>query len=53
MSYKVKFLDAASRDALKLRHEEPKSFANRLVYKIYNDVVIVEVVSAYGHYGDK
>ena len=27
MSYKVKFLDAASRDALKLRHEEPKSFA--------------------------
>ena len=27
MSYKVKFLDTASRDALKLRHEEPKSFA--------------------------
>lgn len=25
----------------------------RLVYKIYYDVVIVEVVSAYGHYGDK
>ena len=91
MSYKVKFLDTASRDALKLRHEEPKSFAklirmvdelkehpttgtckteylkydkrgvwsrritqkHRLVYKIYHDVVIVEVVSAYGHYGDK
>ena len=27
MNYKIKFLDAASRDALKLRHEEPKSFA--------------------------
>ena len=91
MSYKIKFLDNASRDALKLKQEEPKSFTklmrmvdelkehrgtgtgkpeylkhdkrgvwsrritqkHRLIYKIYNDVVVVEVVSAYGHYGDK
>ena len=91
MSYKIKFLDNASRDALRLKQEEPKSFTklmrmvdeskehpmtgtgkpeylkhdkrgvwsrritqkHRLIYKIYNDVVVVEVVSAYGHYGDK
>jgi toxin YoeB len=91
MSYKVKFLDNASKDALKLKQEEPKSFTklmkmvdelkehpmtgtgkpeylkydkrgvwsrritqkHRLVYKIHNDVVVVEVVSAYGHYGEK
>lgn len=87
MSYKIKFLDNASKDALKLKQEEPKSFTklmrmvddpmtgtgkpeylkhdkrgvwsrritqkHRLIYKIYNDVVVVEVVSAYGHYGDK
>lgn len=91
MSYKIKFLDNASKDALKLKQEEPKSFTklmkmvdelkehpmtgtgkpeylkydkrgvwsrrikqrHRLVYKIYNDVVVVEVVSAYGHYGEK
>ena len=91
MSYKIKFLDNASKDALKLKQEEPKSFTklmrivdelkehpmtgtgkpeylkhgkrgvwsrritqkHRLIYKIYNVVVVVEVVSAYGHYGDK
>lgn len=91
MSYKVKFLDDASKDALKLKRENPKSFTklmkmvdelkehpmtgtgkpeylkhdkrgvwsrritqkHRLIYKIYNNVVVVEVVSAYGHYGDK
>ena len=91
MSYKVKFLDDASKDALKLKREDPKSFTklmkmvdelkehpmtgtgkpeylkhdkrgvwsrritqkHRLICKIYNDVVVVEVVSAYGHYGDK
>ena len=91
MSYKVKFLDDASKDALKLKREDPKSFTklmkmvdelkehpmtgtgkpeylkhdkrgvwsrritqkHRLIYKIYNNVVVVEVVSAYGHYGDK
>ena len=91
MSYKVKFLDNAARDALKLKQEDPKSFTklmkmvdelkehpmtgtgkpeylkydkrgvwsrritqkHRLVYKIYNDVVVVEVVSAYGHDGEK
>jgi toxin YoeB len=91
MSYKIKFLDNASRDALKLKREEPKSFTklmkmvdelkehpmtgtgkpeylkydkrgvwsrritqkHRLVYKIHKNIVIVEVVSAYGHYGDK
>ena len=26
MSYKIKFLDNASRDALRLKQEEPKSF---------------------------
>lgn len=91
MSYKIKFLDNASRDALRLKQEEPKSFAklikmvdelkehpmtgtgkpeylkhdkrgvwsrriiqkHRLIYKIHNNIVVVEVVSAYGHYGDK
>ena len=91
MSYKIKFLDNASRDALRLKQEEPKSFAklmkmvdelkehpmtgtgkpeylkhdkrgvwsrritqkHRLIYKIINCLVVVEVVSAYGHYGDK
>ena len=27
MSYKIKFLDKASKDALKLRQEEPKAFS--------------------------
>ena len=91
MSYKIKFLDNASKDALKLKQEEPKSFTklmrmvdelkehpmtgtgkpeylkhdkrgvwsrritqkHRLIYKIHNNIVVVEVVSAYGHYGDK
>ena len=91
MSYKIKFLDNASRDALRLKQEEPKSFAklmkmvdelkehpmtgtgkpeylkhdkrgvwsrritqkHRLIYKIHNNIVVVEVVSAYGQYGDK
>ena len=91
MSYKIKFLDNASRDALRLKQEEPKSFAklmkmvdelkehpmtgtgkpeylkhdkrgvwsrritqkHRLIYKIHNNIVVVEVVSAYGHYGGK
>ena len=91
MSYKIKFLDNASRDALRLKQEEPKSFTklmkmvdelkehpmtgtgkpeylkhdkrgvwsrritqkHRLIYKTYNNIVVVEVVSAYGHYGDK
>lgn len=91
MSYKIKFLDNASRDALRLKQEEPKSFTklmkmvdelkehpmtgtgkpeylkhdkrgvwsrritqkHRLIYKIHNNIVVVEVVSAYGHYGDK
>ena len=26
---------------------------HRLIYKIHNNIVVVEVVSAYGHYGDK
>lgn len=91
MSYKIKFLDKASKDALKLRQEEPKAFSklmklvaelkehpttgtgkpeylrydkremwsrritrkHRLVYRIYNDIIVVEVISAYGHYDDK
>ena len=91
MSYKIKFLDNVSRDALRLKQEEPKSFAklmkmvdelkehpmtgtgkpeylkhdkrgvwsrritqkHRLIYKIHNHIVVVEVVSSYGHYGDK
>ena len=91
MNYKVAFLDDASRDALKLKREEPKSFdklmkmvdelkvhprsgmgkpeylkydkrgvwsrrisqKHRMIYKIIDDRVIVEVISAYGHYGDK
>ena len=84
-------MDDASRDALKLKREEPKLFVkllnivdelkvhprsgmgkpeylkydkrgvwsrrisqkHRMIYKIIDDRVIVEVISAYGHYGDK
>lgn len=91
MNYKVTFWDDASRDALKLKREEPKSFdklmkmvdelkvhprsgtgkpeylkydkrgvwsrrisqKHRMIYKILDDRVIVEVISAYGHYGEK
>ena len=43
--YKIEYTDEAKLHMQKLKH--------RLVYRIFDDTVLVLVLRAYGHYGDK
>ena len=43
--YKLEYTDEAKLEMLQLKH--------RLVYRIFDDAILVLVLRAYGHYDDK
>ena len=58
MMYNIEFTPDAQADLAKLLKSEPKwsrelTKKHRLVYRIYENEVLVLVISAYGHYNDK
>ena len=54
--YDIVYSEKAEEDLAKLRRSEPathKKAVMLLIYEIFETEVHVDVLSAYGHYGDK